>query len=63
MTLPLIAATSALAGLSAASLFWFGTDLVHKLGQVAAERKRAKKLAAEEAAQNAGKGGKQDDRR
>ena len=47
MTLPLILVTAALAGLSAAALFWFGTDLAQKLRHTMAQRRRAKKIAAE----------------
>ena len=50
MTLPLILFTAVLAGLSTASLFWFGADLVQKLRHTMAQRARAKKLAAEAAA-------------
>jgi len=60
VTLPLILVTAALAGLSAAALFWFGTDLVQKLRHTMAQRRRAKKVAAEAAAAAAPKeeGGK-----
>lgn len=62
MTLPLILFTATLAGLSAASLFWFGTDLLQKLRFVMAQRLRAKKLAAETAAAEAAKEGGEKDR-
>ena len=49
MTLPVIIFTSLLAGLSAASLLWFGTDFLYRMNYTMAQRRRAKKLAAKEA--------------
>lgn len=47
MTTPLIAFIAALAGLSAAAMLWFGSDLVYKLQYTMKQRARAKKAAAQ----------------